>query len=235
MTARRTTSCTLALCALLGCATPTRVQTEAAAHSAAPAPTEFGSQETRSGSAPEHHAEPATALHEEVISTGGELSFAAIPAATIQRAKGEIVAWGLAEVPGDSRLQAALALVDANVRAELLSSIRVGITSSLETSTTSVATRDASGRAQSHESQQVIEHVVQATAGMLPALAPIQHGWRKVRRDGVVILQLCARIVAPEETLVASLRSSLPATDDAAARARALLDRLGTGRPVELK
>jgi hypothetical protein len=193
------------------------------------------SPDIRSGSGSAQSSAPAPAPREEVISSGGELSFAQIPAASIQRANGEIVAWGLAEVPGDSRLQAALALVDANVRAELLSAIRVGIASSLEVNTASSSTRDAQSGTQSRESQQVVERVVQTTAGLLPSLAPIQHGWRKIRRDGVVVLQLCARIVAPEEALLASLRSSMPGAEDPAARARALLDRLGTGRALELK
>ena len=193
------------------------------------------SPQVRSGSDPAQPSASARGPREEVISTGGELSFAQIPAASIQRTNGEVVAWGLTEVPGDSRLQAALALVDANVRAELLSAIRVGIASSLEVNTSSSTTRDAQAAPQSRESQQVVERIVQTTAGLLPSLAPIQHGWRKIRRDGVVVLQLCARIVAPEEALVASLRSSMPGAEDPAARARALLDRLGNGRALELK
>lgn len=199
----------------------------------AQAPRDSGAHEVVTVPAPSTTSAEARASSEEVLASGGELNLAQLPAATIERSASQLIAFGLAEVPGDSRLQAALALADANARAELLSAIRVGIASSL-TVTSSASTSGGSNSSGSREldSQAVDEKTAQVASGVLPALAPAQHGWRKLRRNGEVVLLVCARISASESALASTLAATLHDASDPALRAREILGQLGKGRAL---
>ncbi|HEX4386225.1 MAG TPA: hypothetical protein VH083_24890 [Myxococcales bacterium] len=120
---------------------------------------------------------------EDVIAHGGDL--AGPPATSINKEGDEIAAYGFSEVPGDSRLQAAFALSDANARAELVKYGRVRIKDSLK----SVST----------ESSEKIETRTQELAhGLVPHVALPEHGWRKLKRGNEVVLQVWSRITLPQ-------------------------------------
>ncbi len=166
----------------------------------------------------------ARASSEPVIDSGGELDLAQLPAATVTRMSGEIVAYGLAESPGDSRLQAALELADANARAELIGAIRVGVAAELQA-------RTDEGQ-KGGGSTEIEQRTAQVADGVLPALGAAQHGWRKVRRNGEIILITGARIAAREDALLQTLAATLKGSPDPAARAHAVLEAMGQGKPL---
>jgi hypothetical protein len=117
---------------------------------------------------------------EEIIERGGESSLAAPPASTTIVEGGALIAWAQSEVPGDSRLPAALAMVDGLARAELLKALRAELTA------TSVVV--ASG-----EQQSASFAVAERARGALAQASPPQHAWIKVRRGGVILLRVYAR------------------------------------------
>jgi hypothetical protein len=120
---------------------------------------------------------------EEVVAHGGELP--GPPTQTVAKEAGEIAAYGFSEVPGDSRLQAALALADANARAELVKHARIRIEDSLKSYST-------------ESSEQIEARTRELSHGLLPALALPQHGWRKLKRGSEVVLQVWARVSIPQ-------------------------------------
>ena len=116
---------------------------------------------------------------EEVIAHGGDL--AGPPATSIAKEGAEIAAYGFSEVPGDSRLQGAFAISDAGARAELVKYARVRIVDSLKSHST--------------ESAEQIETRTQELAhGLVPHVGVPEHGWRKLKRGGEVVLQVWSRI-----------------------------------------
>src|SRR5439155_15731045 len=107
----------------------------------------------------------AAAPAEEVLAKGGELD--GPPAQTIENGETLVVAWGFTEVPPKSRMQAAYALTDANARAELVKLVRVQVEESLKSNSTATA-------------EEIETLTREAAHGLLPALEPAQHGWRRL-------------------------------------------------------
>ena len=123
---------------------------------------------------------------EIVLAAGGEL--AGPPAQTVSQEGAEVVAYGFSEVPPRSRLQAAYALADANARAEIVRLVRVKVTDSLKANETLTQV-------------EVEAKTTEAARGILPALSVAQHGWRKIRRGGAIVLQVWSRISVPKAKL----------------------------------
>jgi hypothetical protein len=121
----------------------------------------------------------AAAPAEEVLAKGGEL--AGPPAQTIENGETLVVAWGFAEVPPKSRMQAAYALTDANARAELVKLVRVQVEDSLKSNSTATT-------------EEIETRTREAAHGVLPAISPAQHGWRRLKRGGEQVLQVWSRI-----------------------------------------
>jgi hypothetical protein len=125
------------------------------------------------------------------------------PVTSITNEGDRIVAFGFSEVPGKSRLQAALALADAVARGELLAAVRAGVA-------------DAQRDVQTGDTQEVERITAQVASGVLPALSPAQHGWRKIQRDGEVVLQVWSRLTAQRSAVLAALEKALVRKDLAA-------------------
>lgn len=146
------------------------------------------------------------ALTETILTTGGELP--GPPEATVAIRGDQIEAFGFAEVPGKSRLQAALALADANARAELLTAVRAGVA-------------EAFKDVQTEDKQEVERTTAQVAQGVLPGLPGPQHGWRRLRRDGEVVLQVWSRLTAQRSAVEAALAKGV--RPDVAKAAAALI------------
>jgi len=130
----------------------------------------------------------------EIVAHGGEL--AGPPTQTVAKEAAEIAAYGFSEVPGNSRLQAALALADANARAELVKHARTRIEDSLKSHST--------------ESSEQIEALTRELShGLLPALELPQHGWRKLKRGSEIVLQVWARVSIPQSRFDELLQGAL--------------------------
>jgi hypothetical protein len=121
---------------------------------------------------------------EEVIARGGELD--GPPERTAGKEGADFAAYGFAEVPGGSRLQAALALADANARAELQKIARVHVEDSLKANSTATT-------------EEIESRTREFAHGLLPALALPQHGWRKLKRGDSIVLQVWARVSIPQD------------------------------------
>ncbi len=146
-------------------------------------------------------------LHgEEVLERGGELAQAHPERATVAVTASTITVWGITEVPDGSRLQMALAGVDAIARSELLKAVEVRVTSA----ETDVESADPSRRSLTLET-------VEAVEGALPRATPMPHGWARVRRGDEVVLRLWARLEVPRESVEAALRSVRASALNAAA------------------
>jgi hypothetical protein len=170
---------------------------------------------------------------ERTLSSGGDLDLACVPSTSVTTDGDTVIAWGLSEVPGASRLQAALALVDAAARAELVASVQVGVASLFRSS--GQTTQGGQGSAL------VLEKVTaQVASGLLPALAPPVHGWRKVKRGAAEVLVVAARLTAGKRAVQESVAASLWAAqqkegggqDAPDVSARKAVEALGTGRPL---
>ncbi|MBS2024856.1 MAG: hypothetical protein JST92_20865 [Deltaproteobacteria bacterium] len=150
---------------------------------------------------------------DEVLQTGGDLDLRSLPQATVETKGDLLIAYGQTEVPGDSRLQAALALADAVARAELLAAVRTGL------ATLTIDTQEKSGDS---EKQRVEVFTAQVAKGLLPALPLPKRGWQKVKRDGKVILRLWSRIEAPREAVQHAVAVALDTVDSAKRAAEAV-------------
>jgi len=106
------------------------------------------------------HAAPATTgpkpSGEEVLEQGGELADVDAARATVSVTADRVVVWGVTEVPDGSRMQMALAGVDAITRAELLKAIEVRVSGVV----TSVESKDPAQRS-------VVVETVEAVSGAL--------------------------------------------------------------------
>jgi hypothetical protein len=181
--------------------------------------------------APSPKSDAARADSEQVLERGGELDLALLPRSTIVRAGGELTAWGITQVPADSRLQAAYAIADADARAELIMAVRVGIASSL----TATSTASSGSGAVGPDSQEVNEQIAQVSNGFLPSLSPAQHGWKKVRPapGREVVMLVVSKISAREDALMSALTQGLKGkATDPAGEASEVLMKLGKGRPL---
>jgi hypothetical protein len=120
-----------------------------------------------------------------------------MPARNIEVLEDALVAWGMTEVPAGSRMQAALAMVDAITRAELLKFVRVGVGSM------QVDVEVVDGTVTHQQIEVITAEVVQAR---LPAATLIQHGWE---RDDTV-LRLVGRLEVTRELFRDTLAESMP-------------------------
>lgn len=128
----------------------------------------------------------AAAPAEEVLSRGGELD--GPPAQSIENGEKLIVAWGFSEVPPKSRMQAAFALTDANARAELVKLVRVHVEDLMKQNSTAT-------------SEEIETYTREAAHGLLPALEPAKHGWRRLKRGDEQVLQVWSRISLPRSRM----------------------------------
>ncbi len=133
-------------------------------------------------------APTAEGTGEQVLERGGELPVPDPRDATSGRDGGTLFAWAQSEVPGSSRLQAALALVDALARAELLKIVQVDLTATAE-----VRSSSDNGR----ESGSASFATLEKARGVVAQAAPPQHAWVKLKRDGALILRVYARAAVP--------------------------------------
>jgi hypothetical protein len=154
---------------------------------------------------------------EVVLAAGGELGLIDRP---LSANPAMVAVSSSVEVPGDSRLQAALAMVDATTRAELCKTVAVAIVS-LETD------QQVDGAA-----PEVMSYTAEATRVLLPALPLPSHAWRKVQREGEVVLVLYGRLEVPVEQLAAAVSKLLTARGKPAGRAAGVVERLAApGQP----
>lgn len=132
-----------------------------------------------------------------------------LPPATVELTDAQVVVWGMTEVPADSRLQAALAMVDAIARAELLKYIRAGVASlALDV--------------QTGAGQELARVDAEVAKGLLPGLAPPRHAWHKVRRGDEMVLRLYARLTVDREVAARAIAAALARPDGDALARRAL-------------
>jgi hypothetical protein len=110
----------------------------------------------------------------------------------------KVVVWGVTEVPDGSRLQMALAGVDAITRSELLKAIEVR--------TAGVVT---SGERSDSAQQTVVVETVEAVSGVLTQTGPLPHGWARVRQGDRFVLRLWARLEVPRAVLESAIQSAL--------------------------
>jgi len=148
------------------------------------------------------HAGPRSAgpvpSGEVVLERGGELADADAVRATVSVSADRVVVWGLTEVPDGSRMQMALAGVDAITRSELLKAIEVRVSGVV----TSVESSDPARRS-------VVVETMEAASGALDGTGPLPHGWARIRRDDKTVLRLWARLEVPRAALEAAVRASL--------------------------
>ena len=122
------------------------------------------------------------------------------PLKSTQPSSDRFVVWAEAEFPGESRLQAAYASVDAIVRAEFLKAFKVRVASLM---------KDLQTEAGQHIELQTFEKVNADIRGHLK----IKHGWAKFKRDGKIVL----RVIASAEVAKNRVRSSLKGESDSVA------------------
>lgn len=127
----------------------------------------------------------AAPAFEVVVDRGGELGSLTSLEPTIRLEGDTLVVTGMSEVPGDSRLQAAYAMVDAITRSELAKSIAVHVVS-LDTDRSTGSGETA-----------IAMYQAEATRALLPLLPQAAHGWQKVRQADGVILRLFGRLRVP--------------------------------------
>ena len=154
---------------------------------------------------------------ETLLSRGGDLPLEGRPSATVKQEGPNLVTWASTEVPGDSRLQAALAMVDAIVRSELLKAVQVGVAS--------VETVDASAGS-GGEKLSITSSAAEVAKGLLPKLPLPQHAWLKVRRDGAEVLRLYARLEVNRTTVTTAVQEALSKRPDSADLAERAMQRV---------
>ena len=148
------------------------------------------------------HAGPEAArpapLREEVLERGGELADADAVRAKVSVTADRVSVWGMTEVPDGSRMQMALAGVDAITRSELLKSIEVRVSGVV----TSVESTDPARRS-------VVVETVEAVSGALSSAGPLAHGWARVRRGDKIVLRLWARLDVARTVLESAVRAAV--------------------------
>lgn len=148
------------------------------------------------------HASPGATgpapSREEVLERGGELADADAVRATVSVTADRVVVWGVTEVPDGSRMQMALAGVDAIARSELLKAIEVRVSGVV----TSVESSDPARR-------RVVVETVEAVRGALTKAGPLPHGWARIRQGDKIVLRLWARLDVPRKTLESAIHTAL--------------------------
>ena len=135
---------------------------------------------------------------ETVLERGGELADSDAIRASVSVTADKVVVWGVTEVPDGSRMQMALAGVDAITRSELLKAIQVrtaGIVTSVESSDPS--------------RQAVVVETVEAVSGALSQAGPLPHGWARLRQGDRIVLRLWARLEVPRSMLENAIQAAL--------------------------
>jgi hypothetical protein len=135
---------------------------------------------------------------EVVLERGGELADSDAIRAVVSVTADKVVVWGVTEVPDGSRMQMALAGVDAITRSELLKAIEVR--------TMGVVT---SGERSDSARQTVVVETVEAVSGALTQMGPLPHGWARVRQGDKIVLRLWARLEVPRAMLESAVQSTL--------------------------
>lgn len=143
-------------------------------------------------------AVPAPSQQEVVLERGGELADADAVRATVSVTADRVVVWGMTEVPDGSRMQMALAGVDAITRSELLKAIEVRVSGV-------VTLAESSGPAR----RSVVVETVEAVSGTLTQTGPLPHGWARVRCGDKIVLRLWARLDVPRTTLESAIHPAL--------------------------
>jgi hypothetical protein len=187
------------LCAMLclRCATPT---TQGAP---APAGAKAASPESRPADRP------------EVVDAGGDWNVVVEPGLPLARGADDVVITGVAEVPADSRMQAAWLLAEAVARSELAKAVAVGVTE------LAIEVQNEGGTLQADRLGSEV------TSLMLPGLPPASHAWAKLRRGETTVLLLGARYVMPLADLERALGAALRSAAGGPELARRLAARLG--------
>lgn len=160
-------------------------------------------------------AAQGAAADEEVIERGGDRSLGETSRATLTIDATTVTASGTVEVPGDSRLQAAFAMVDAITRAELAKAVAVAIVS-LESD---IQRDDAAPVLESFHSE--------VTRALLPTAGPMTHSWQRVRRGNEVVLRLWACTRLPRALLLTTVADAMRARGRDPARAGEVMTHLG--------
>jgi hypothetical protein len=189
------------LLSLAGWAPATRAAAPAPAPAATAAP----------APAPTPAAAPAS---EVVLDRGGDLAALTALEPTIRFDGDALAVTGMAEVPGDSRLQASYAMVDAITRSELAKAIAVHIVS-LETDRST-----GSG-----ETEIALYHA-EATKALFGLLPQPTHGWQKVRQGDTVILRLFGRLRLPKADVTRGVAATLSGRGADPSRADAVVSAL---------
>jgi hypothetical protein len=148
------------------------------------------------------HASPGAASpgpsQEVVLERGGELADANAVRVTVAVTADTVVVWGIAEVPDGSRMQMALAGVDAITRSELLKAIEVRVSGVV----TSVESSDPARRS-------VVVETVEAVSGALSKAGPLPHGWARIRQGDKIVLRLWARLDVPRTMLEGAIHAAV--------------------------
>jgi hypothetical protein len=137
----------------------------------------------------------------EVLDSGGAVSVADMPARNIEVGEDSIVVWGMTEVPGSSRMQAAEAMVDAVTRAELLKFVQVGVGS---------MQLDVEVVDEGVTRQQIEVIAAEVVQARLPTATLIQHGWQKVPGENGTVLRLVGRLEVSRQLLRDTFAEKLP-------------------------
>jgi hypothetical protein len=135
---------------------------------------------------------------ENVLERGGELADIRIEHAAVELSATTITVWGTSEVPDGSRMQMALAGVDAITRSELLKAVQVRVASVV----TDVESADPARRS-------ITDETYEAVDGVLAHAGPMPHGWARVRRGNDTVIRIWARLEVPRATLETAVRSLL--------------------------
>jgi hypothetical protein len=148
------------------------------------------------------HAAPAATgpgpSGEDVLERGGELADVDAARANVSVTADRVVVLGVTEVPDGSRMQMALAGVDAITRSELLKAIEVRVSGVV----TSAESSDPARRS-------VVVETVEAVSGALNETGPLPHGWARVRRDDKIVLRLWARLDVARTVVESAIRASV--------------------------
>ncbi len=148
---------------------------------------------------------------DDVVARGGELRVEDMPAAGVQVTETGIVVWALTELPGNSRMQAAHAAIDAITRAELLKYFEVRVASLMEDFA-------------SDKAQRIKLTTAEAVRGKITGSAPIRHGWVKARSEGEIVLRLVARMQVSRSMLEKVITEEPKLADDAPLLLKAMLE-----------
>lgn len=150
--------------------------------------------------------------NEIVLERGGELADVPILHATVEVNAQRVVVWGVSEMPDGSRMQMALAGVDAIARSELLRVIEVRVRG------LDVIREDSAG------GRDVLVQTLEASSGAIDQGGPLPHGWARVQRQDAIVLRVWARLEVPRAKLEGALHA---AATRAGRTPAALVDSLG--------